>query len=98
MSNITILQCDLARSWDAQHLLAKHLEELQVNICLISEPRNVPDSPRWFSSDNGLAAIHWGCSMNSEKCKLVAKKRFSCGKICGDTPRVVLYISERRSS
>lgn len=71
MPNKTILQCNIGRSWDAQHLLAKYMEKLNVGICAVSEPRHVPSSPFWFSSDNGLAAIHWRRCGTHEVCRKI---------------------------
>lgn len=75
MSKKIILQYNLARSWNALHLLARHVEELDVGVCAVSEPRHVPDSPYWFGSDNGLAVIFWRKTNPGDKCRMVLKCR-----------------------
>lgn len=71
MPEKVILQCNLARCWNAQHILAKHVEELGVGICAVSEPRHIPDSPYWYGSNNGLAAIFWKKVDPADKCRLI---------------------------
>lgn len=66
-----IVQCNLARCWDAQHLLHKHMVELDASICAVSEPLNIPNSPQWFGSGNRLAAIYWRRTDLSQTCRLV---------------------------
>lgn len=50
MDHKAIIQCNLGRSWGAQHLLSRQAEELDAAICLVSEPANVPSSPFWMGS------------------------------------------------
>jgi len=70
-----IVQCNLARCWDVQHLLHKHMAELNASICAVSEPRNIPKLPQWFGSGNGLAAVYWSRTDPSQVCRLVWKFR-----------------------
>lgn len=55
-----LLQINLNRTWRAQDIMAQTVAECNAVACLVSEPAGVPDSPRWFSSVNGLAAVYAG--------------------------------------
>lgn len=52
----TFIQANLNRSREVQDLMLQ--VELGVDLCVISEPARLPDTHQWFSSSNGLAAIH----------------------------------------
>lgn len=70
-----ILQCNLARCWQAQHLLNKQVKELEAQICAISEPKRVPRSQSWFKSEDGLAAILWEKDEVRRMCRLVRRAK-----------------------
>lgn len=54
----TFIQANLNRSRAAQDLMLQHVAEIGVDLCAISESARFPDSYRWYSSLNGLAAIY----------------------------------------
>lgn len=70
-----LIQCNLARCWQAQHLLDKQVKELGAQICAISEPRRVPKSQFWLKSKDGLAAVRWEKDKAGNICKLVQRAR-----------------------
>lgn len=55
-----ILQAHLNRAWRAQDLMLQTVAENDAIMCLVSEPARIPDSPRWYGSGNGLAAVYIG--------------------------------------
>jgi len=93
MSNTTLIQCNLARCRDAQHLLEKQTRELNAGICAISEPRCIPDSSLWYGSDNGLAAIYWKQSDFARTCSLILKRRNFVVAEYGGIYIILCYIS-----
>lgn len=74
MPSKTILQCNIGRSWDAWHLLTKQAEELNADLCVISEPCGTADSSQGYRSLNGLAAI-WKRPASPGVCRLVKRAR-----------------------
>lgn len=68
-----LLQCNIARCWQAQHLLIKQVNEMGAQVCLVSEPIRVPKNPYWFKSNNGLAAVFWSNPRPGDSCRLVHK-------------------------
>lgn len=55
-----LFQVNLNRAWRAQDLMAQTVTEDDAILYLVSEPAGIPDSPRWFASENKLAAIYVG--------------------------------------
>jgi len=88
-----IIQCNLNRSWDAQHLLVKQAQEMRAEACMISElPRNMK-SANWFSSKDGLAAIYL-CDPNGQrKDRLIKQAENFVTVKWGDIFLISIYIS-----
>jgi len=58
--------------------MTQTMAEENAVICLISEPATIPDSPRWFASSNGLAAIYVGDSPTSRGLVSLYKRGKRC--------------------
>lgn len=71
---LKILQINLGRCWDAQHLLQRSMEEERVDVAMVSEPRVVPDTSRWIGSTDGLAAVHWN-TLRFNGCRLIKRRK-----------------------
>lgn len=56
---LKVVQINLGREWDALYLLHKNMEDTGAGVAIISEPRTIPNTPYWFGSDDGLAAVCW---------------------------------------
>lgn len=59
---IKLLQCNLNHSWGAHDILSQHMLEMEIGICTIAEPVQIPKSASWAGSKNGKAAIRWNPS------------------------------------
>lgn len=92
MANMKVIQCNLARCWDAQHLLSKQMQELEIGVCVISEPRTIPCSPFWMGSQNGLAAIVWD-NTKINMCRHLETQRDYVVAECGGIRVISCYIS-----
>ncbi|XP_029176056.1 uncharacterized protein LOC114944331 [Nylanderia fulva] len=67
--------------------------ELDISICAISEPRNIPESTYWFGSNNGLAAIHWRPTNAAQVCSQVYRAQDFVVAKHGGINVIACYIS-----
>ncbi|XP_071640909.1 uncharacterized protein [Temnothorax longispinosus] len=89
----TFIQVNLNRSRIAQDLLLHQAEELRAAVCVVSEPARAPSSQQWFSSYNGLAAVHINPRIADFPAVLVAKGQNSVVVKFGSTYIVSCYVS-----
>ncbi|RLU15211.1 hypothetical protein DMN91_012205 [Ooceraea biroi] len=82
------------RSWRSRDLLMHNLLELEIDVCCVSELQSVPqNNPKWFASDNQLAAIYWNTEKIGAVCTLVTRARDFVAIRCGDLVIFSVYIS-----
>lgn len=57
-----IIQANINRCKAAQDILAKIFDDEKILVAIISEPNNVPEVSRWYSSTDNppTVAITWG--------------------------------------
>ncbi|XP_046743142.1 uncharacterized protein LOC124409516 [Diprion similis] len=87
------LQCNLNHSQRAQDLLSQYVVEAGVDVCLISEPHGIPDSPHWLSSEDKRAAITWRPQSLQQRCCLIKKAQGYVAARYGEVIVISAYIS-----
>lgn len=89
-----VLQCNLNNSWAVRDIMLQFVAEENVDICVISEPGRVAsDSPLWFLSLNGGAAIYHRRDLAAPSLSLVKRGRRFVAVRCGDIVIAACYIS-----
>lgn len=67
--------------------------ELRAGFCVIAEPVRIPNSARWFASDDGRSAIRWNPEILQTSCVLVKKGRHFVAVRFSDVSVFSSYIS-----
>src|SRR5580765_6197647 len=90
---LRILQCNVNPCWAAQALLDQVMIDLQAGLCVVAEPVRIPDSPHWFGSDDGRAAIRYSPDILRRSCLPVRRGRHFVAVKCDDITVISSYVS-----
>lgn len=89
-----VIQCNLNNSWGARDIMLQLVAEENIDICIISEPgRVVSDSPLWFSSLDGRAAIYCRGDFAAPSLSPAERGRHFVAVKCGEVILAAFYIS-----
>lgn len=89
-----VLQCNLNNSRAARDIMSQFISEEKIDMCIISEPgRILSDSPLWFLSLDGKAAIYFRGDYAAPNLTLVRRGRHFVAVKCGEVVLAACYIS-----
>lgn len=71
--------------------------DLQTGLCVVAEPVKIPDSPYWFGSNDGRAAIRCNSEILRRSCLLVKRGRHFVAVKCDDVIVISSYVSPNLS-